>query len=138
MSLTRYIFNLRCNIGNCTYAAVELYRLQRHTFNVHQDIKPLKCPKCDYRCKTGWTLKNHLTTHTNKRPFPCLDGCGKRFKTSHALNAHQLVHTDERPFGCDSCIYAAKDKESLKNHVRNFHDPSKDPKQKSRYQMKSK
>ena len=38
-------------------------------------------------------FKVHLFTHTQERPFPCMEeGCGKSFRSNEALRRHLLSH----------------------------------------------
>ena len=50
------------------------------------------CPKCQYICSTSSSLKNHLRTHS-----------------------------DEKPFHCDFCPYSAKQRGNVKSHMKKRH-----------------
>jgi hypothetical protein len=55
-------------------------------------ISAVTCPKCQYICSTAASLKNHLRTHS-----------------------------DEKPFCCDYCSYSAKQRGNVKSHIRKRH-----------------
>ncbi|KAI9920811.1 hypothetical protein PsorP6_000942 [Peronosclerospora sorghi] len=54
--------------------------------------RPFECifPACDCRFHRGFTLHEHIKTHTGERPHSCpVEGCGKRFITSGNLARHR-------------------------------------------------
>lgn len=76
----------------------------------------VECHICKktYSCAT--TLRRHLVTHTNARPYSC-DICGKDFAWSSACNAHRNnVHFGNYRFKCETCGRGFKTKEVLKRH----------------------
>lgn len=53
-----------------------------------------QCNICGRNYARPSTLKTHLRTHTNERPFKC-NVCSKTFSQAANLTAHQRVHTGE-------------------------------------------
>lgn len=53
-----------------------------------------QCGVCGRNYARPSTLKTHLRTHTNERPFKC-NVCFKTFSQAANLTAHQRVHTGE-------------------------------------------
>uniref|UniRef100_A0A4W5MVB4 C2H2-type domain-containing protein n=1 Tax=Hucho hucho TaxID=62062 RepID=A0A4W5MVB4_9TELE len=74
------------------------------------------CGKC-FKKKGRYTLKNHMVTHTGKKPYHC-SVCGKGFFSKHLLKVHIHIHTGEKPFECDQCGKRFGQKSHLKYHER--------------------
>lgn len=58
-----------------------------------------QCHVCGRNYARPSTLKTHLRTHTNERPFKC-NVCLKTFSQAANLTAHQRVHTGRLRCGC--------------------------------------
>lgn len=57
--------------------------------------------------------------HTGERPFSCtFDGCGKKFNTAYTLKVHVRSHTNDRPYKCIHCCKAFKTSGDLLKHTR--------------------
>lgn len=57
--------------------------------------KDFKCPKCERIMATKQSLREHVYTHTGKKPFKCSEiGCGKTFRQSSQLCNHKKVHKE--------------------------------------------
>lgn len=75
------------------------------------------CDICGRNYARPSTLKTHLRTHTNERPYKCKI-CGKTFSQAANLTAHQRVHTGERPFSCPICRRPFSQSSSVITHLR--------------------
>ena len=71
---------------------MQLQVLHTEKFNFMFIISGHACPKCQYICSTSSSLKNHLRTHS-----------------------------DEKPFRCDFCSYCAKQRGNVKSHMKKRH-----------------
>ncbi|XP_023236226.1 zinc finger protein 22-like isoform X2 [Centruroides sculpturatus] len=76
----------------------------------------LPCSVCG---KSFVSLKNflsHQKTHTNQRPYQCLD-CGRKFSLRNTLVCHTRVHTKEKPYTCTMCLRSFTQPSTLKAHI---------------------
>lgn len=46
-------------------------KMRAHQRAVHEGLKPYKCNLCDYACGESGSLKKHMRTHTDERPYMC-------------------------------------------------------------------
>ena len=81
-----------CDYPMCHFASKTKGNLKLHKSTVHSDKRPFKCnfSNCDFAAKRRWILKNHLTTHSNYRPFNC-NLCKYSSKTPQDLKKHQKI-----------------------------------------------
>lgn len=93
----------------------------------HFEVRKFKCssPKCLKTFKTQTQLRIHKMTHSNGRPYTCLD-CGKGFTIQKDLKRHSLCHTGEMPFPCELCNTRFRRNDNLKRHIENTHGVSAD------------
>lgn len=77
------------------------------------------CEYCSKSFKTKLSLKIHIRSHTNERPFNCPE-CGKTFKTYSAVHNHRAVHSTDKNFKCPvpDCNYRTTTKANLNIHGR--------------------
>ncbi|XP_071247504.1 oocyte zinc finger protein XlCOF6-like isoform X1 [Salvelinus alpinus] len=104
----------------CDKSFTQSGTLKTHKLNTHTEgeEKPsFKCEICGDVCSSRYTLKNHMVTHTGKKPFHC-SVCGKGFFSNHLLKVHGHIHTGEKPFECDQCGKRFSQKSHLKYHER--------------------
>nr|XP_046223800.1 zinc finger protein OZF-like isoform X1 [Oncorhynchus gorbuscha] len=102
----------------CDKSFTQSGTLKTHKLNAHTEgeEKPsFKCEICGDVCSSRYTLKNHMVTHTGKKPYHC-SVCGKGFFSNHLLKVH--IHTGEKPFECDQCGKRFSQKSHLKYHQR--------------------
>jgi hypothetical protein len=50
----------------CDYCCSTNGNLKEHIKQVHDRIKDVKCPQCDYKCSRNGTLKKHIKTCTGE------------------------------------------------------------------------
>uniref|UniRef100_A0AAZ3S6S3 C2H2-type domain-containing protein n=1 Tax=Oncorhynchus tshawytscha TaxID=74940 RepID=A0AAZ3S6S3_ONCTS len=104
----------------CDKSFTQSGNLKTHKLNAHTEgeEKPsFKCEICGDVCSSRYTLKNHMVTHTGKKPYHC-SVCGKGFFSNHLLKVHMHIHTGEKPFECDQCGKRFSQKSHLKYHER--------------------
>jgi hypothetical protein len=79
-----------------------------------------ECDVCEKSFRDSYTLKVHMRTHTNEKPYEC-DVCEKRCTTAGNLKVHMRIHTNEKPFECHVCEKRFRQSSGLKVHVRRYH-----------------
>lgn len=81
------------------------------------------CHICHKTFRDSSTLKRHLLTHSDERPFKCRQ-CNKSFRRKDHLQEHVIVHNEVRPFPCPQCGRSFSRKNGLKTHmIRTSHVP---------------
>uniref|UniRef100_A0A8C5EIT2 C2H2-type domain-containing protein n=1 Tax=Gouania willdenowi TaxID=441366 RepID=A0A8C5EIT2_GOUWI len=91
--------------------------LRRH-MTTHSDVRPYMCPYCQKTFKSSPNCRKHMKTHR-------LDGirwhgcpyCSKEFKKPSDLVRHIRIHTHEKPFKCKQCFRAFAVKSTLTHCV---------------------
>lgn len=78
------------------------------------------CDICGRVLSKRSSLRRHLLTHTDERPYAC-EICNRAFRGGGELKRHYRVHTDERPHGCQACGQRFKQKYHLTKHRRSYH-----------------
>ena len=79
-----------------------------------------ECPKCKYRCRSEYSLKNHLKTHTTNTKLSCVK-CEDTFSSVSDLQKHNnSVHKD-KDFKCNVCQVTLDSLCDLKEHVKSAH-----------------
>ncbi|GAB6020748.1 hypothetical protein CHUAL_003410 [Chamberlinius hualienensis] len=97
-----------------------IQEFKRHMW-IHEGIKPIKCTKCSYKCRTANHLQVHMRKHSNVKEYQC-PHCYKDFKSKGSLQYHmQRFHSDGQKtmYSCDRCNYTTAQKGHLKLHLRN-------------------
>jgi KRAB domain-containing zinc finger protein len=74
------------------------------------------CPMCFKTFRDASTLKRHLLTHSDERPYKCSQ-CDKAFRRKDHLQEHVIVHKLIRPFTCQTCGKSFSRKNGLKTHM---------------------
>lgn len=96
-----------------------------HHKRVHQQpAKMYPCDVCKKEFSRGQTLRVHMLTHTEERPFEC-DICQEQFKSETYLKAHKLRHSGVKNFSCADCPQSFCTKTELNFHCRNMHSEEK-------------
>ncbi|XP_026684863.1 zinc finger protein 425-like [Diaphorina citri] len=117
-----------------------IYRHKK--FECGQEPK-YQCPQCPYRAKQKSSLKTHISIkHSDSitngyyihygfniwplvqqysKGFEC-QVCGKRYKYKRGLHRHKQDECGQEPkYQCPQCPYRAKQKSSLKSHMKIRH-----------------
>lgn len=100
-----------CVVGRRGYQCTQCFPprtfIHRHDYVKHQwaheDFRPVKCPRCEFTCRTTNNLKSHMLRHTEEKNYEC-HYCDKRFKSAQYLYNHEQVHTRERVFKCPKYV----------------------------------
>jgi KRAB domain-containing zinc finger protein len=74
------------------------------------------CQLCFKTFRDASTLKRHLLTHSDERPYKCTE-CDKAFRRKDHLQEHVIVHKLVRPFSCQTCGKSFSRKNGLKTHM---------------------
>ncbi|KAI1339051.1 hypothetical protein F5Y15DRAFT_416361 [Xylariaceae sp. FL0016] len=61
------------------------------------------CPHCPKKFTRKFTLRNHLNTHNNLKPFPCRV-CDKKFRRHTERKRHEAIHSNARTFVCEGTL----------------------------------
>lgn len=90
--------------------------------NLQIHFKPEKIYICKI-CKKSFThpstLKDHVNTHYNNKPYKCkYEGCNKSFSNNSNLNRHIRIHTGEKPYKCEICNKRFSQSSNLKVHMK--------------------
>lgn len=111
---------LNCKICDKTFSSMS--KLKQHSKNHKGDT--IKCPTCDFTCKTEKSLARHELTHTpaKDRSVEC-DKCDFKCNFPSQLKTHvQAKHSDTKPtFNCGDCDKSFSTKQNLQNHEKSFH-----------------
>ncbi len=64
----------------------------------------IQCEICGKLINGQAAMKRHSQTHTNYRPYQCLEpGCNKSFQRKFHLKTHSLIHNGEKKHMCRYC-----------------------------------
>ncbi|KAH7163352.1 hypothetical protein B0J13DRAFT_634582 [Dactylonectria estremocensis] len=113
----------RCMDPSCgmyTFGYSTEKALQKHLFDVHGadpgttmilefPIPPkearsttaghIRCPECPKSFTRRSTLRNHLRTHENSKPFRC-SACDKAFTRQSDCKRHEAIHASDKKYLC--------------------------------------
>lgn len=78
---------------------------------------------CSYASGRKETLRTHLATHRNEKPFVC-EVCGQRFSQNKNLKRHALMHvsrTRRKMHRCPHCEFVNYRSDKMKEHIARLH-----------------
>eukprot|EP01083_Nonionella_stella_P149018 472657_1 len=78
------------------------------------------CPHCPKVLSSKNSLKDHIRSHTNERPFKC-KFCDSAFSRKNSWQEHLNAHTGKKPFKCKYCDLAFSKSGQKCDHERNKH-----------------
>lgn len=85
-----------------------------------------QCPSCPREYTRAFSLRNHLRTHTDERPFVC-GTCGRAFTRQHDRKTHEQLHSGEKSWICTGRLKSGENwgcgrrygrKSNLRRHFR--------------------
>ncbi|XP_021929232.1 zinc finger protein 91-like isoform X2 [Zootermopsis nevadensis] len=106
-----------CDVCECTFVYMRDFNTHRRNHTKEEIERASKCKRdseapvkltryicqiCGKHLSNRFTLKNHMMTHTEEKPFSC-ETCGKSFSLTSNLKVHQRIHSSDKPFTCDVC-----------------------------------
>ena len=92
-----------CSI--CNKAFSDMSNMLNHKKQVHEGTRRYQCTVCSQSFKRPGHLKQHMSRHSDVKPFRCEHaGCTKAYKTKAALSDHvKRVHEMKRDYRCMVC-----------------------------------
>lgn len=84
---------------------------------------PVACELCGKVVANGKTLVQHMSMHSDVKPFQC-PHCPKSFIRMVHLQGHLVLHGIEKQFECPTCHQRFSRQDCVKVHMR-LHDKSK-------------
>jgi KRAB domain-containing zinc finger protein len=124
---------LECQI--CQNSFSQKVHFKRHHQEVHEKLKPHKCPECqkcssrkDYmkthnkRCHTRNNSERTKNLNQNQTCGKQCPICQKSFSTkNHLKSHHQEVHEKLKPHECPECQKCFSRKHDMKSHMKRLH-----------------
>lgn len=105
---------------NCGKKFSNVYTLNAHIRQVHENKKPYKCELCELSFGTKYKLNRHFQgIHSETRDKFC-EICGHSFKTREMLIKHHRIHF-RGPFTCPVCQEVFNFKAGYDHHFKIKH-----------------
>ncbi|XP_050398943.1 zinc finger protein ZFAT isoform X1 [Patella vulgata] len=104
-----------CNI--CSKVFKTLSHIRLHCL-IHTDLKPFKCPHCEYASNSKGNLYTHMRRHTGQ--FYVCQKCPFHSVNKSHLIEHEATHNNTR-YLCNLCKKDYNTQKSLVNHIRKYH-----------------
>lgn len=129
----------KCSKSECEKSFSDKRYLRKHEKMHSADYDKMKkylCGECGQRYATSNSLKSHMRTHSDDRPFGiynlqanihimrksydsyfllACEYCPAKFRMKIDLRTHTLIHTGEKPFRCH-CGKEFRHRNTLKQH----------------------
>ena len=116
------IFAFHC--PDCPAGFNDIWRLKRHITEVHLNIRPYVCKKCDESFKRNRNLRIHIDEmHSRHRPrYPC-EKCGTVFQRAEYLRRHMIAaHGKQKKHQCNVCFKRFTQLTHLRTHQKHIHE----------------
>ena len=90
-------------------------------------IKNFECELCQYKTKSRRNLNEHINRQHNKEKIIThCNECAKAFKDKNSMKQHiRNVHFGTKKFKCEQCPFTSSYPGSLKTHIKGVHDKIK-------------
>lgn len=98
--------------GKRYLASFMLLHKRTHTGEVSLD-----CPVCEASFPSNKSLRSHMVSHSDFRPYSC-EVCNRKFKRNNELIMHMKIHSGEKAYQCDMCDYSCVQKSNLVVHKK--------------------
>ena len=120
--MRHHVNHYKCHF--CDMTCPTPHSLSHHIRHRHIDEKPFSCEYCDYKSKTQYNMKRHMTTHTTADNFYCdEDECGYSCRTVNMLNWHyRKKHESKCVYCCHMCDSRFKRGSYLTRHLMKKHN----------------
>ena len=99
----------------------ERYHMKIEKEKVDNPEKISSCEVCTKEFMSNSTLKTHMITHTDEKPYKC-ETCDKRFNQKVTCERHQVLHTGIKAFKCEFCEKRFRRRDTLKEHTSRKHN----------------
>ncbi|KAK2144762.1 hypothetical protein LSH36_733g01023 [Paralvinella palmiformis] len=133
----------------CPYTGKDIWHLKRHVNDVHQQLKDLKCPMCDYSTGRKHRLVTHMKNHGQLFCFHCdfstenlvifqahvkvcslasrraqhkCPRCDRACTNRKQLQYHQFREHGIIMFCCSKCMFYSENNQEYKEHLQQHKD----------------
>ena len=119
-----------CQVDGCNFKTKGQTLLKLHVRNCHSKNrkKTIACPMCPRKFFKSCQMENHLTAHTNEKPWKCSE-CSYESKSKGHLDRHrESFHGDLGESGdkrlrkCKICDFVTRFPDVFKTHVATHSD----------------
>ena len=100
----------------CHFDSANAVSLKKH-MRTHTEEKPFKCNLCDFASVWVGNLRRHLKTHTGEKSHKC-NQCDYASAQAGNLRTHLKTHSGEKPYKCNQCDFASARSSHLRDHLK--------------------
>lgn len=122
---------MECDICGATFdgpyaRGLLIYHLRAHVSakRGRRRLAPQICKICEKQCISRRSLRDHILTHTNERPYRC-DVCQKGFNAETTMKNHKAMHSTQQhrtpQAVCAECGLAFAAEYQLMKHIHRKH-----------------